>query len=226
MQFPYAEIEQKIGYVFRDKALLKEAFTHSSYSNAHGGKNNERMEYLGDSVLQLVVTDWQYRGDTKAREGELTRERQRLVCEAALDKAVRKLEIEKYLIIAGGKANVGKKTVSSLFETVIAAIYLDGGYESAKDFILRHAILKGVDQTDNPKSALQEYLQSMGEQPPTYECEKSGMDNAPTFICTASAFKRQARGIGGSKKQAEQNAAAALLDELMREAEAQQKRKK
>ncbi len=226
MQFPYAEIEQKIGYVFRDKSLLKEAFTHTSYSNTYGGKHNERMEYLGDSVLQLVVTDWQYHGDTRAREGELTKERQRLVCEDALDKAVHNLDIEKYLLVAGGKANIGKKTISSLFETVIAAIYLDGGYENAKDFILRHAVLKGVDKTDNPKGALQEYLQSMGEQPPTYECEKIGMDNAPTFICTAKAFKRQARGEGGSKKQAEQNAAAALLDELMREAKAQQKRKK
>lgn len=214
MNFPYAEIEQKIGYTFRDKALLKEAFTHSTYANAYGGRSNERMEYLGDSVLQLVVTDWQYRSDDKASEGELTKERQLLVCEDALDKAVRTLELGKYLLLSGGKANVGKKTVSSLFESVTAAIYLDGGYTAAKEFIYRHAILRSVDAEENPKGALQEYLQSMGEQPPTYTFEKEGKDNAPIFRVKATALNRTAEGEGGSKKQAEAKAAAALLRAL------------
>ena len=122
MSFPFTEIENIIGYSFRDKALLKEAFTHSTYAHLHGGKDNERMEYLGDAVLQLVVTDWQYRRDERAEEGRLTFERQRFVCEDALDEAVRGLGLQKYLLIEGGRANIGKKTVSSLFETVIAAM--------------------------------------------------------------------------------------------------------
>lgn len=214
MSFPYAEIEAKIGYVFQDKRLLKQAFTHSTYANAYGEKDNERMEYLGDSVLQLVVTDWQYRSDDKASEGELTKERQFLVCEDALDKAVRTLDLGKYLLLSGGRANVGKKTISSLFETVTAAIYLDGGYTAAKEFIYRHAILRSVDAEDNPKGALQEYLQSMGEQPPAYSFEKEGKDNAPTFRVKVSALGKTAEGVGGSKKQAEAKAASALLKAL------------
>lgn len=214
MSFPYAEIENKIGYTFRDKSLLLTAFTHSTYAHAHGGADNERMEYLGDSVLQLIVTEWQYHSDAKASEGELTKERQLLVCEQALDTAVRKLGLEKYLLLAGGKANVGKKTVSSLFETVTAAIYLDGGYTAAKEFIFRHAILKSQDAEKNPKGALQEYLQSMGEQPPHYVFEKEGKDNAPIFRVKVTALGQTAEGEGGSKKQAEAQAAAALLKAL------------
>ncbi len=214
MSFPYAEIEKIIGYTFRDKSLLLTAFTHSTYAHAHGSKDNERMEYLGDSVLQLIVTEWQYQSDEKASEGELTKERQMLVCEKALDTAVRKLGLDKYLLIVGGKANVGKKTVSSLFETVTAAIYLDGGYAAAKDFIFRHAILKSQDAEKNPKGALQEYLQSMGEQPPAYTFKKEGKDNQPVFRVTVTALGKTAEGEGGSKKQAEANAASSLLKAL------------
>lgn len=135
-EFPYAEIEKKIGYRFRDRKLLKQAFTHSTYAHAFGGEDNERMEYLGDSVLQLVVTEWQYERNTQAQEGQLTRERQKYVCEEALDDAVRAAGLDDYLLVVGSSANVGKKTVSSLFETVVAALYLDGGYEVAKTFIL------------------------------------------------------------------------------------------
>ena len=168
MPFPYTEIENTIGYTFRDKSLLQEAFTHSTYANAHGGKDNERLEYLGDAVLQLVVTEWQYKDDEFADEGELTRERQKLVCGDALDDAVENLNLQKYLLIEGGRANVGKKTVSSLFESVAAAIYLDGGYDQAKQFILRYAVLKKSRNCQNPKGALQEFLQGQGKALPVY----------------------------------------------------------
>ncbi|MBO5737586.1 MAG: ribonuclease III [Clostridia bacterium] len=214
MDFPVKEIENKIGYTFQDKALLKEAFTHSTYANVHGGKDNERMEYLGDAVLQLVVTEWQFARYTRAEEGEMTRQRQKFVCEEALDEAVRKLGLQQYLLVSGGKANVGKKTVSSLFETVIAAIYLDGGYEPAKAFIVKHGQLEGQAVPTNYKGALQEFLQSKGEQPPTYETVKSGKDNAPTFVATAVAMGETATGEGGSKKEAEQQAAQNLLATL------------
>ena len=214
MEFPYLEIENKIGYTFRDKALLKEAFTHSTYANAHGGKDNERLEYLGDAVLQLVVTEWQYARDEKASEGVLTSERQKLVCQNALDSAVDGLGIGKYLLVSGSKANIGQKTTSSLFETVVGAIYLDGGYAVAKAFVLAHGNLNLKKELQNPKGALQEFLQAKGEQPPDYSCEKSGKDNAPVFRCTVSALGEKAYGEGKSKKEAEQTAAARLLWEL------------
>lgn len=213
-RFPFSEVEKKIGYVFRDKPLLEEAFTHSTYANAYGGKDNERMEYLGDAVLQLVVTEWQYARHKRAEEGVLTRERQKLVCEDALDEAVQKLGVKQYLLVSGGKANVGKKTVSSLFETIVAAIYLDGGYEPAKAFILRHGRLEEEAFAVNHKGDLQEYLQKQGEAPPVYETEKSGKDNAPDFLTTATAKGKTARGAGGSKKAAEQQAAKNLLELL------------
>lgn len=214
MDFPVKEIENKIGYTFQDKALLKEAFTHSTYANIHGGKDNERMEYLGDAVLQLVVTEWQFARYTRAEEGEMTRQRQKFVCEEALDEAVRRLDLQRYLLVSGGKANVGKKTVSSLFETVIAAIYLDGGYEPAKAFIVKHGGLEGQAVPTNYKGALQEFLQGKGEQPPTYETVKTGKDNAPTFFAKAFAMGETASGEGGSKKEAEQQAAQSLLKKL------------
>ncbi len=212
--FPYSKIEEKIGYVFRNKELLKEAFTHSTYANVHGGADNERLEYFGDAVLQLVVTEWQFAKNGKATEGEMTRERQKLVCEEALDSAVEKLGVEKYLLKEGGSANVGKKTVSSLFETLTAAIYLDGGYTKAKKFILKHGVLQTQALAKNPKSELQELLQKTGEELPVYQTQKSGKDNAPIFRCEATANGVIGKGEGRSKKEAEQAAAKSLLEIL------------
>lgn len=211
MDFSIKEIENKIGYTFQDKDLLRVAFTHSTYANAYGGKDNERMEYLGDAVLQLVVTEWQFARYERAEEGEMTRQRQKYVCEEALDEAARGLGLQKYLLVAGGKANVGRKTVSSLFETVVAAIYLDGGYDAAKAFIVKYGRLETQSVSTNYKGALQELLQSKGEQPPVYKTVKSGKDNAPTFVATAIAMGETATGEGGSKKEAEQQAAERLL---------------
>ncbi|MBE5739813.1 MAG: ribonuclease III [Clostridiales bacterium] len=212
--FPYALIEEKIGYSFRNKDLLIEAFTHSTYANAFGCKDNERMEYLGDAVLQMVVTEWQYTRDKRADEGDLTKERQKLVCEDALYQAVLSLNVKKYLRIAGSKANVGKKTISSLFETMVAAIYLDGGYENAKSFILRFGIHEILGGGKNSKGALQEFLQKRGEDMPVYQTEKFGKDNEPLFRASVSALGETAHGEGKSKRLAEQEAADKLLDRL------------
>ena len=209
-RFPFVEIEKKIGYTFRDKKLLLEAFTHSTYANKHGGKDNERLEYLGDTVLQLVVTEWQFLNRVDAQEGALTKERQTLVCEETLFEAVERLNVKQYLLVEGRAENIGRKTVSSIFETLTAAVYLDGGYEAAKTFVYTHAGLHKTSQEKNPKSVLQEYLQGRGEDVPKYVCKKSGKDNAPTFVCEATAGLRSAKGVGGSKKAAEQNAAEAL----------------
>lgn len=211
MSFPIKEIEKKIGYVFVNKGLLQTAFTHSTYANQMGGKDNERMEYLGDAVLQLIVTERQFL-TSNADEGSLTKSRQKLVCEDALYSAVKKLGIEKYLLISGGKSNVGKKTVSSLYETTLAAIYLDGGYDPAKAFVFKTLLDEDPACDENPKGDLQEFLQGKGWELPVYKSEKTGKDNAPVFKCAASAQGKTAYGEGGSKRQAEQNAAKALLD--------------
>jgi ribonuclease-3 len=214
MSFPFKEIEEKIGYAFNSEQLLKIAFTHSTYANQMGGKDNERMEYLGDAVLQLIVTEQQFL-ESGENEGVLTRGRQKLVCEDALYNAVKKLDIEKYLLIVGGKSNVGKKTVSSLYETVLAAIYLDGGYDKAKAFVFETLLNVNSACDENPKGELQEFLQGKGWELPVYTSKKKGQDNAPVFECTVRARGKTAYGEGGSKRQAEQNAAKALLEQLI-----------
>ncbi len=223
MEFPYDELEAKIGYRFKNRELLKEAFIHSSYANKYGCKDNERLEYLGDSVLQLIVTEWQYKTREKASEGELTKERQKLVCEDALFDAVQELGLDYYLLKFGSRANIGKKTISSLFESVVAAIYLDGGYEIAKDFILNHGLVYEIAETRNPKSALQEFLQSRGEDLPVYTVQKTGKDNAPTFKAKAEAMGLTAVGKGKSKRAAEQAAASDLYDKLSDRARAEKR---
>ena len=156
MRIPIREIEQKIGYVFKDKSLLERAFVHASYGRAKGIPDNERMEYLGDTVLQLAVTEWQYFKDD-ATEGEMTKSRQALVREETLLAEVEELGLDKYLIYSGRQAvNVGKKAFSSIFETLVAAIYLDGGYEPAKAFILKRISDR---DTTNYKGELQEFAQ-------------------------------------------------------------------
>ena len=160
MRLPIAELEEKIGYEFKDKNLLKQAFVHSSYGGMKGIQDNERMEYLGDSVLQLVVTEWQYLRDG-SDEGKMTSDRQKLVCEDTLLAEVHELGLEKYLLYSGKLSqNVGKKAVSSLFETLVAAIYLDGGYEAVKGFILERMSDR---DTTNYKGVLQEFFKNSKE---------------------------------------------------------------
>ncbi len=214
MAFPVSEIEARIGYTFRNAALLQEAFTHSTYANRYGGANNERLEYLGDSVLQLIVSERLYALMPTAAEGELTQERQQVVCEDALDKATRALGIERYLLAEGGKSNIGKKTVSSLFEALTAAIYLDGGYDAAKRFVERHGASEKSDETTNYKGMLQEVLQKDGQEPPVYTVSQSGKSNAPQFLAATTANGFTATGFGKTKREAEQAAAKSLLEKL------------
>ena len=213
MHAVFSEIEKKIGYRFKDKRLLEEAFTHKTYAHLHGGKDNERVEFLGDTVLQFAITDYLYRKYPDKNEGALTRLRAELVCEEALLGVVEAMGLDSYLRLEGSSANVGNKTFSSLFETVTGAIYLDSGYEEAKAFIFRSGLIENGEKRKgkDAKSRLQEYLQSLGEKPPVYVCEKEGKDNAPTFRCTAIAVGKQAKGEGKSKKKAEQQSAERLL---------------
>lgn len=214
MSLPFAEIEKKIGYTFKNKALIEEAFTHKTYSNAYGGKHNDRMEYLGDAVLELVVTEWQYAKDDKATSGKMTSQRQKLVCQPALDSAIDALGVYGYLRYKGTEYNLQGKPKSSLFEAIVAAIYIDGGYACAKRFILKHGNLNLEIQTGNAIGELKEYLEKLGKPQAVISFTRTGKDNAPHFYCTLKAMGEEAQGEGKTKREANATAAARLLWEL------------
>ena len=206
------QIEQKIGYVFSDKELLKTAFTHVSFAKANGCADNERLEYLGDAVLELLITERQYY-DSVSTEGAMTKSRQGLVSKQPLKEAIQRMDVAQYLRFLGGKDNVGDKTVSSLYESLLAAIYLDGGMEAARAFVGRHPLVQ-TERSSNHKGDFQEYLQKQGKQLPVYRFQKQGPDNAPTFFCEVLADGVKGQGSGATKREAEQLAARQLLELL------------
>ena len=207
------EIEGIIGYRFHDRKLLQRALTHISYANEHGGESYERLEFLGDAVIQLLVSERLYGmgGD----EGVMTMRRQKLVSAEPLEEAVRRLGLQNYLLHAGGSENVGKKAISSIFESVTAAIYLDGGAKEARRFVISNLFFE-VGGDRNYKGELQELLQSHGMHPVYTMLEKKGEDHHPVFCAMAEADGLTATGEGGSKRAAEQEAAKALLDLIKR----------
>ena len=187
----FSEIEQKIGYTFRDKRLLETCFTHASYAGEHGCESNERLEFLGDALLGFLVADALYRAGGE-REGEMT--------------------AEKYLrISAGMRGDPGKKAVSSLFEAIVAAVYLDGGIVPAQKFVA--AYLPLAQQAEpNYKGELQEYLQGRHLPRAAYELvRREGEDVAPVFTVQATAAGKIAVGTGKTVRAAEKSAAKQLL---------------
>ena len=208
-----ALIENKIGYTFQNKSLLETALTHVSYSKTHGGADNERLEYLGDAVLELLITERQY-FESVSTEGAMTKRRQGLVSKLPLKEAVERMGIAEHLRYVGGKDNVGDKTVSSLYESLLAAVYLDGGMEAARAFLARHSLSESESVAKNYKGDLQEFLQKQGKGLPEYGFQKEGLDNAPTFYCRASADGYYGQGRGATKRAAEQLAAKELLEKL------------
>ena len=201
------DLEKILGYAFQDKSLLERALTHSTYANSHGCEDNYRLEYLGDSVLQFIVTEKQYL-TSRDDEGTLTKRRQEIVCEEALLKGVDEMGLRGWLRYEGSGQNVGKKTWSSLYESVLAAIYLDGGMAEAKAFVKRHPT--DGDKPRNYKGDLQEFLQGKGLPTPIYESRESG----DGFESVVTACEKKASGKGTSKRAAEQLAAKNLLAQL------------
>lgn len=217
------ELQQKIGYTFRNSQLLRQAVTHSSFANEgkKHGKNNERLEFLGDSVLSVIVAKHLYLTYRDIPEGELTKLRASLVCEKALDVFADKLELGKYLLLGKGEEMTGGRRRPSIladaFEAVIAAMYLDGGYEIAQKFVLsfipRNLDTRKVSPLADYKTALQEIIQQNREEKIEYVLvDERGPDHAKIF--TAEVLLNSnviGRGEGSSKKQAEQNAAREAL---------------
>ena len=219
--------EQKINYEFKNKEYILEALTHSSYSNEN--KNypfNERLEFLGDSVLSIVISDYLFKKETKLPEGELTKIRANIVCEESLSEVSKNIHLGKYMLLGKGEeATGGRERISILadaLEAVIAAIYLDGGIKCAREFILTNMekiindYIKGKIFRDY-KTCLQEVLQSNGENNIWYKLiEEKGPDHNKRFVMEVGINDTVLGvGEGKSKKDAEQVAAKCALDKKM-----------
>ena len=224
-----SELEKRLGHTFRERSLLTTALTHSSYANESRGTGevcNERLEFLGDSVLGVTVADFLYRHYGHMPEGRMTRLRAELVCETSLFRVAQKLELGRYLRLGKGEEhNKGRERPSILsdaVEALIAAIYLDGGMEPASAFI--HAALlselgslEPVAYTDF-KTALQEHVQRESGHTLFYELvDEQGPDHAKVFTVRVLIDGGDAgRGEGRTKKEAEQAAARNALEALSR----------
>ena len=219
------EFEEKLGYSFKDKSLLELALTHSSYANENKlKKNNERFEFLGDSVLGFVTAEYLFTEYKNRPEGEMTKLRAAVVCEKSLFKFAEQIDLGKYILLGRGEDSTGGRNrpsvVSDAFEAVVAAIYLDGGMEAVKPYILRFikdAVKREASFKDN-KSLLQEEIQKVKGNILTYEeVGEEGPDHDKTFIFKVSLNGEViGEGKGKSKKEAEQNAAKAALARLKR----------
>ena len=219
--------EENINYEFTNKEYILEALTHSSYSNEN--KNypfNERLEFLGDSVLSIVISDYLFKKETKLPEGELTKIRANIVCEESLSEVSKDIHLGKYMLLGKGEeATGGRERISILadaLEAVIAAIYLDGGIKCAREFILTNMekiindSIKGKIFRDY-KTCLQEVLQSNGENNIWYKLiEEKGPDHNKRFVMEVGINDTVLGvGEGKSKKDAEQVAAKCALDKKM-----------
>ncbi len=208
------QLETIIGYKFKNPKLLETALTHTSYANESRTpvQHNERLEFLGDSVLQIVSADYLFHAYADRPEGDLTRIRSSLVSEGALFQFAQEINLGEYLRLGRGEERCGGRTrpsvVSDAFEAVIAALYLDGGMEVAKNFILPF-ITEGKYAEADYKTRLQEIVQQNPEEKLSYVVEQeSGPDHDKHFV-VAVRFNsdKVARGEGRSKKMAEQHAA-------------------
>lgn len=208
-----ARLEADLGYHFADPSLLHLALTHPSA----GPRHNQRLEYLGDAVLELCVSEQIFKMHPEMQEGAMTQLRQKLVREEKLAEAARQIRLGDALIMDKGcEAGGGRKNPSVLcdaFEAVLAAVYLDGGMESARKMVFRFIGDCSETGEADAKSALQEFLQGQGREAPVYETvSESGPPHERVFTVAVSSEGRElARGSGTSKKRAEQDAAAAAL---------------
>ena len=218
-------LEEKLGYRFRDRGLLEHAMTHSSYANEHRGSgltSNERLEFLGDSVLGMVVADYLFTAHPDMPEGELTRTRAALVCEGSLHEAARSLDLGQYLRLGQGEdAGGGRKRPSILAdatEAMLAAIYLDGGMEAVRPIIRTLILDKEQEKAAGRdyKTALQELVQRKPGASVSYRLvRESGPDHCRSFEMEVSVDGGViGTGKGRTKKEAEQMAAKAALEKL------------
>ena len=227
MSDPLRELEGRLGHEFRQPELLRTALTHSSYANEKRASEevcNERLEFLGDSVLGVTVADYLYRLYGSMPEGRMTRLRSELVCEQSLYRVARKLRLGECMRLGRGEEHNGGRERPSILadavEAVIAALYLDGGMETAAGFI-RRELLSGLGTAEpafwnDYKTALQELVQRRSGQTLTYELiGEQGPDHDKTFsVRVLLNGESIGEGIGRTKKEAEQSAAGNALEAL------------
>ena len=222
------ELEEKIRYHFRNPKLMEKALTHSSYSNEHRlGRleNNERLEFLGDAVLEIVTSEFLYRTYPQKPEGELTKLRASMVCEQTLAFCARALDLGSYLLLGKGEDLTGGRerasVTSDAMEAMIGAVYLDGGFANAKEFV-HHFVLNDIEHKQlfyDSKTILQEIVQGELECEPVYELVgEEGPNHNKKFLVQVSIKGAVfGRGSGRTKKAAEQEAAYAAILKLKTE---------
>jgi ribonuclease-3 len=224
------EFQNILDYRFKDEALLTLALTHPSVAHELGRsiQHNQRLEFLGDAVLGLVLTRELYEKFPEVSEGPLTKARAQMINRRTLADQAKAIRLQDFLILSRGEeANLGRSRASALadaFEAVIGAIFLDGGYDGARAFVLKSfrkafGELKSIPTLDNPKGELQEMLQSKSPEAPQYHlAQATGPDHDRDFECVVSHCGVElGRGKGKSKKAAESEAAIAALSKLKAE---------
>jgi len=221
------DLQDRLGRRFRDESLLRLALTHPSIAHEQdiSTPHNQRLEFLGDAILGAVLSQLLYEKFSEADEGLLTKTRAKLVNAVSLAAHSRILDLGTHLILSRGEENTGGRARPSIladaFEALLGAIYLDGGFEAAREFILHEfatdfaelALPEGI---DNPKGELQELLQARSIDPPVYHLiSAEGPDHDRNFVCSVlHEGVELARGSGKSKKSAESEAAAAAIKKL------------
>ncbi len=210
--------QKKIGYLFRDVSWLQVALTHSSYANEHKGeglKDNERLEFLGDAVLELVSSDYLFKQSGTIQEGELTKRRASMVCESSLAFCARSLSLGEFLLLGRGEEATGGRNrdsvISDAMEAVIGAIYMDGGFANAKEFIERFILndLENKQLFYDSKTILQEIIQRIYHTDVMYDqLGDEGPDHQKIFEAQVRVGERViGKGKGRTKKAAQQMAA-------------------
>ncbi len=218
----FQELEKKIGYTFQNRALLKQAVTHSSFANEqkiNRQKHYERLEFLGDAVLELVSSDFLFQTHPEMPEGQLTKLRASMVCEPALAYCAKDLTLDSYIQLGKGEEATGGRyrdsIISDVMEAVIGAIYLDGGMEPARTYIHRFVLsdLENKQLFLDSKTNLQEYMQQNLKKEFHYRLvEESGPEHDKVFVVeVVMEEKVLGRGKGRTKKAAEQQAAYEAL---------------
>lgn len=218
MYHDLSRLEQRIGYLFQDKTLFRKALTHSSYVNEHRMDKlqcNERLEFLGDAVLEIVSSEYLYGKYPEKPEGELTKIRASIVCEPTLAFCADAIQLGSYLLLGRGEDSTGGRqrhsVVSDAMEALIGAIYLDGGFANAKEFI-HSFVLNDIEHKQlfyDSKTILQEMVQAEVHHNVEYEVlNEEGPDHNKTFeVCVLLGGREIGRGSGRTKKAAEQVAA-------------------
>ena len=224
-----SELEAGLGYTFRDKSILENALTHSSYANENrerGLHDNERLEFLGDSILGLMTAEFLFNHEPSLPEGRMTRLRAELVCEASLHRVALKLDLGRYMRLGRGEEHTGGRQrpsiLADMVEAIIAAMYLDSGMEECRRFvnemILKDAEISDAHRTADYKTQLQELVQRKSDQHISYTMTgESGPDHNKSFTFSVSINGAVAgQGSGRTKKEAEQMAAKQALEALQK----------